>query len=55
MNDFSAISAESNLRDQITLTPDEVMEANAWFDQREAGMEDSWLDAAYEANTEIDF
>ena len=55
MNDFSTISAESNLRDQITLTPDEVMEANAWFDQRAAEMEDSWLDAAYEARTEIEF
>ena len=48
-NDFSTISAESNLRDQIVLTPDEVMEANAWFDRREEETEDGWLDAMHEA------
>ena len=49
------ISAECNLRDLVALSPLETAEANAWFDQREAEMEDRWLDAAYEARTEMDF
>ena len=68
-NDFSTISAESNLRDCIALriedftgpipeswggesmelTEAEKAEANAWFDK----IEDSWLDGAYEAQTEF--
>ena len=35
-NDFATISAESELRDQITLTPSEQDEANQWFDDRAA-------------------
>ena len=54
-NAFATISAESDLRDMIALTPEETTEANAWFDQRETEMEDSWLDGAYEARTEMDF
>ena len=53
-NDFATINAESNLRDTITMSADEINEANAWFDERNA-MEDAWLDAAYEARTEMDF
>lgn len=49
------VDHQSDLRDLITLTPEEVAEANAWFDERSAAMEDSHLDAAYEARTEIDF
>lgn len=33
-NDFANISAESNLRDTITLSVEEIAEANAWFDAR---------------------
>ena len=54
-NAFASFSAESDLRDMIALTPEETAEANAWFDQREAEMEDRWLDSAYEAQTEMDF
>jgi len=40
--DFSPeISAESDLRDMIALTPEETAEANAWFDM----VEDRWLDS----------
>lgn len=53
-NAFALISAESDLRDNITMSPVEMEEANAWFDERNA-MEDAWLDAAYEARTEMDF
>ena len=49
------INAESDLRDLIALSPLETAEANAWFDQREAEMEDRWLDGAFEAQTEMDF
>ena len=31
-NDFATISAESDLRDMIALSPEEIEEANAWFD-----------------------
>ena len=31
-NAFATISAESDLRDMITLTPQEIEEANAWYD-----------------------
>ena len=54
-NDFATINAESNLRDTITMSAAEIDEANAWFDERDAAMEDTWLDAAYEARTEMDF
>ena len=53
-NDFATINAESDLRDTITMSAAEINEANAWFDERNA-MEDAWLDAAYEARTEMDF
>ena len=33
-NDFANISAESDLRDTITLSIEEIAEANAWFDAR---------------------
>jgi len=33
-NDFANISAESNLRDMIALSPMETEEANTWFDGR---------------------
>jgi hypothetical protein len=40
--DFSPeISAESDLRDMIALTPEETSEANAWFDM----IEDKWVDS----------
>lgn len=43
--DFSPeISAESDLRDMIALTPEETSEANAWFDM----VEDRWLDSMNE-------
>jgi hypothetical protein len=43
--DFSPeISAESDLRDMIALTPEETAEANAWFDM----VEDRWLDSMNE-------
>ena len=55
-NDFATISAESELRDQITLTPSEQDEANQWFDDRAEGtvqeMEDRWLDSYYESRFE---
>lgn len=54
-NDFATINAESNLRDTITMSAAEIDEANVWFDERDAAMEDNWLDAAYEARTEMDF
>ncbi len=31
-NDFATISAESNMSDMITLSMEEIAEANAWFD-----------------------
>ena len=31
-NDFANISAESNLSSMITLSVEEITEANAWFD-----------------------
>ena len=31
-NNFANISAECDLRDMYTLTPEEIQEANAWFD-----------------------
>ena len=40
-NAFATISAESDLRDMIALTPEETAEANAWFDM----VEDRWLDS----------
>ena len=33
-NDFANINAESNLKDMIALTIEEIAEANAWFDAR---------------------
>jgi hypothetical protein len=33
-NDFANISAESNMSDMITLSMEEIIEANAWFDAR---------------------
>jgi hypothetical protein len=33
-NEFAKISAESNLSDMITLSMEEITEANAWFDAR---------------------
>jgi hypothetical protein len=33
-NEFAKISAESNLSDMITLSFEEIIEANAWFDAR---------------------
>jgi len=38
-NDFANISAESNLRDMIALSPMEIAEANAWFDMVSAEFE----------------
>ena len=38
-NDFANISAESNLRDMITLSIEEIAEANAWFDMVSAEFE----------------
>ena len=40
-NAFATISAESDLRDMIALTPEETSEANAWFDM----IEDKWVDS----------
>lgn len=54
-NDFATINAESNLRDTITMSAAEINEANAWFEERSAMEEDYWLDAAYEARTEMEF
>ena len=31
-NDFATINAESNLSDMITLSMEEITEANVWFD-----------------------
>jgi hypothetical protein len=31
-NDFATISAESDLRDMIALSPEEIAEANLWYD-----------------------
>ena len=31
-NEFANISAESNMSDMITLSMEEINEANAWFD-----------------------
>lgn len=33
-NDFANISAENNLSSMITLSIEEITEANAWFDER---------------------
>lgn len=33
-NDFANISAENNLNDMITMSIEEINEANAWFDDR---------------------
>jgi hypothetical protein len=33
-NDFANINAESNLKDMIALSIEEIAEANAWFDAR---------------------
>ena len=35
-NNFATISAECDLRDMYILTPEEIQEANAWFDAIEA-------------------
>ena len=38
-NDFANISAESNMSDMTILSAAEIIEANAWFDDRNEQMD----------------
>ena len=40
-NDFANTSAESNMSSMITLSFEEITEANEWFDM----IEDKWVDS----------
>ena len=40
-NDFATISAENNLSDMITLSMEEITEANAWFDMVSAQFDEA--------------
>lgn len=45
-NEFANISAESNLSDMITLSMEEINEANAWFDMVSAQFDE--VEAAWD-------
>jgi hypothetical protein len=46
-NDFANISAENNLSDMITLSFEEIAEANAWFDARNAEMDNDEIPMSF--------
>lgn len=46
-NDFATISAESDLRDTITLSVEEITEANAWFDARNSEMDNDEIPMSF--------
>lgn len=46
-NDFANISAENNLSDMITLSMEEIAEANAWFDARNAEMDNDEIPMSF--------
>lgn len=46
-NDFANISAESNLSDMITLSMEEIAEANAWFDDRNEQMDNDEIPMSF--------
>ena len=46
-NDFANISAESNMSDMITLSMEEIAEANAWFDARNAEMDNDEIPMSF--------
>ena len=52
-NPNSLLDPQNDIHALAHMSPEEVAEANMWFDGRDA--EDSFLDAAYEERTEMDF
>jgi hypothetical protein len=46
-NDFANISAESNLSSMITLSMEEITEANAWFDDRNKQMDNDEIPMSF--------
>jgi hypothetical protein len=46
-NDFANISAENNLSDMITLSMEEITEANAWFDERNEQMDNDEIPMSF--------
>ena len=51
MNNNSSLDPQNETHALAHMSAEEVQEAKAWFDERE----DRWLEAAYEARTEMDF
>jgi len=45
-NEFAKISAENNMSDMITLSMEEITEANAWFDMVSAQFDE--VEAAWD-------
>jgi hypothetical protein len=46
-NDFANISAENNLSDMIIMSIEEINEANAWFDARNAEMDNDEIPMSF--------
>ena len=46
-NDFANISAESNLSDMIQMSASEIIEANAWFDERNEQMDNDEIPMSF--------
>jgi hypothetical protein len=46
-NDFATITAESNLCSMITLSMEEITEANAWFDERNEQMDNDEIPMSF--------
>jgi hypothetical protein len=46
-NDFANISAENNLSSMITLSMEEITEANAWFDERNEQMDNDEIPMSF--------
>ena len=46
-NEFAKISAESNMSDMITLSASEIIEANAWFDERKEQMDNDEIPMSF--------
>lgn len=46
-NDFANMSAESNLNDMIQMSAAEIIEANAWFDERNEQMDNDEIPMSF--------
>jgi hypothetical protein len=46
-NDFAKISAESNMSDMTILSASEIIEANAWFDERNEQMDNDEIPMSF--------